>query len=149
MPVDLVVDIDLVGTGREADGLDKFRVLPTACDTDGGVARVFSDQLHAVRLGQKCRRHIQRARVDVPSVVFFRRVLEGLKLISASAWGQSLVLCTNVVDAGDAASLLVDLDAKQRIEENKFAILLAHARWRERNGFCVAGCADNLQSLMA
>ena len=48
---------------------------------------------------------IQRARINVPRIVIFGSVLEGLQLIAAGAAGQRLEVRALVEEAGDAACL--------------------------------------------
>ena len=61
------------------------------------------------------RRHVQRARIDVPGIVVLRCVFEELQLISAPARCKSFEIRLLVEQAGDTAGLLVDHHAKNRI----------------------------------
>ena len=68
--------------------------------------------------------------IDVPRVVIFRRVLEGLQLVAAAASGDGFEFRCFVEEARDAASLRIDRDAKQRVFQ------------RQAAGLQIGGAAD-------
>ena len=65
------------------------------------------------------RRNIQRARIDVPCVVFLRRVLEELQLVAARLRSQRFEVGLLLEQARDAAGLLVDRHAQRLILERE------------------------------
>lgn len=86
--------------------------------SDGGAQRAFFSQLNGlgrVDVGLM----ISEISVDVPRVVFFGRVFESLKLVATGAGGERLELRGFLIEAGDAAGLRIEGDAKGRIFERQ------------------------------
>ena len=107
MPIDVVLDIDVVRLVWNGDGLHKLRVLPVVCNAYGFRAEEGLDHLDGIRLGNRSWRRIQRAWVYVPSVVVFRQVFEELKLVAASSTCYRFRFCRLLKEAHDASGRLV------------------------------------------
>ena len=85
----------------------EFGGLPGAGDPDGVTEWAVSKKRDAVNVSN--RRHVVKgARIDVPSVVLFWRVLEGLELVAAGVGGEGFGVGGKGDEAGDATGLAFD-----------------------------------------
>ena len=139
MPVDVVGDVDVIGSGVEGDVLDEGGVLPVARDVDGLAERAVADDVDRVDVIDDGRGFIESAGVDVPGVVFLWGVDEGLELVAAGVGRQVLVGVCRIADLGDAAGLRDrwTLSACRWRESGRRARFRSHAAaWLTRSG-CV------------
>jgi hypothetical protein len=68
---------------------------------------------------KKRRRDVVGAGIDVPSVVLFRRVLEGLEFVAACAGGEGFEAGFLIVERGDASGFCVDGETESGVLDSQ------------------------------
>ena len=85
VPVDLVVDVDLIPPAEGVMVCTNFEFCQVRVTRMAGSACRSSTSSTESTLIEQRRSCIERAGIDVPGVVFFRRVFEGLQLVAAAS----------------------------------------------------------------